>query len=165
MYKNFALLTRWFIHFRRSYPSRFNGMALFFVLAFSGTSAAQENKTVAIMDFVKIRDGKTAEALFFYENNWKVYRDQAIRKNVIQSYELVQAAPDTLNNFDLVLVTVYKDSAQYANSEEKFRPILKELRPNGPLLLNDLKPDDFRKNVFVKIVRPVYSSVNEMKRK
>ena len=116
------------------------------------------------MDFVKIRDGKTAEALFFYENNWKVYRDQAIRKNVIQSYELVQAAPDTLNNFDLVLVTVYKDSAQYANSEENFRPILKELRPNGPLLLNDLKPDDFRKNVFVKIAKPLYSSVSEKKK-
>lgn len=97
--------------------------------------------------------------MFFYENNWKLYRDAAVKKKIIKSYELVETKADSLNNFDLILITVYKDSAQFAKSEANFAPLLKILRPNGPVLLNDTKPNEFRKNVFFKIVnRVLYSS-------
>lgn len=130
------------------------------------TVAAQKSKEVIIMDFVKITEGRKAEALFFYENNWKVYREEAIKKKIIKSYELVEAKPDSLNNFDLVLITVYHDSLQHSKSEENFAPILKQLRPNGPVLLNNLKPNEFRKNVFFKIVSPVlYPPSKKGKRK
>jgi hypothetical protein len=119
---------------------------------------AQQNKTVSVMDFVKIRNGKKAEALYYYENNWKMYREVAVERGLIHSYQLVIATPDSLNNFDLILITTYKDSAQYLKSEENFQPILKELRPNGPKLLNEIKPADFRQNVFAKITRPIFSS-------
>jgi hypothetical protein len=138
---------------------------LYCIFAIQLSAAAQNNSAVTLMDFVKIKEGKTAEALFFYENNWKVYRDLALKKKVIQSYELVKARPDSLNNFDLILITVYKDSAQFAKSEENFRSILTALRPNGPVLLNAVKPGDFRQNVFVKIVQPVYASSKKKKRK
>lgn len=128
-------------------------------------AAAQKNKSVTLMDFVKIQPGKEAEAMFFYENNWKPYRDLALKKRIIKSYEIVKAEPDSLNNFDLILITVYKDSAQFSKSEENFRPVLAELRPDGPWLLNDTKPADFRQNVFVKIVRSVYSSPKKKERK
>ncbi|MBL7703652.1 MAG: hypothetical protein JNM14_15485 [Ferruginibacter sp.] len=120
------------------------------------SAAAQKSKEVILMDFVKTAEGKKAEAIFYYENNWKVYRDAAIKKKIIKSYELLEVKPDSLNNFDLILVTVYKDSLQHSKSEANFAPLLKELRPNGPVLLNDIKPNDFRKNVFFKIVRPVF---------
>ena len=109
------------------------------------------------MDFVKIEDGKKAEAIFYYENNWKLYRDIAIKKKLITSYQLVEAIADSLNNFDLILITTYADSAQFLKSEENFRDIIKSVRPNGPVLLNELKPADFRKNVFAKITRTVFS--------
>ncbi len=120
--------------------------------------AAQQNKAVTLMDFVKIKGGKKAEAMYFYENNWKLYRDIALKRNIIQSYQLVEVTPDSLNNFDLILVTTYKDSAQYLKSEENFAPILKEARPTGPALLNQLKPADFRQNVFFKITQAIFSS-------
>lgn len=136
---------------------------LYFIFIIQLSAAAQSNSTVTVMDFVKIKDGKTTEALFFYENNWKIYRDLAVKKKIIQSYELVKAQPDSLNNFDLILITVYKDSVQFTKSEENFRSILTALRPNGPVLLNSLKPADFRQNVFVKIVQPVYTSSKKKK--
>ena len=108
------------------------------------------------MDFVKIRDGKRVEALYYYENNWKMYRDVAVERGLLHSYQLISAAPDSLNNFDLILITTYKDSAQYLKSEENFQPILKELRPNGPKLLNQLKPAEFRQNVFAKVTQNVF---------
>lgn len=96
--------------------------------------------------------------MFFYENNWKVYRDAAVKKKIIKSYELIEVKPDSLSNFDLILITVYHDSLQHSKSEENLpAPLLKQLRPNGPVLLNSLKPNDFRKNVFFKIVRPVFT--------
>ena len=110
------------------------------------------------MDFVKIKDGKKAEAMYFYENNWKLYREEALKRNIIQSWQLAEATPDSLNNFDLILITVYKDSVQYSKSEENFRPILAALRPNGPVLLNNFKPADFRVNVFFKITRTLFTS-------
>jgi hypothetical protein len=128
---------------------------LFFIIK---TAAAQQSGPVVLMDFVKIKDGKKAEALYFYENNWKLYRDLAIKKKVIESYQLVEVRPDSLNNFDLILITTYRDSIQYSKSEENFRPILNEARPNGPALLNHLKPADFRQNVFFKVTQPIFSS-------
>lgn len=111
---------------------------------------AQSNTEVTLMDFVKIKPGKKAEAIFFYENNWKLYREQALKKGIIKSYQLLQCEPDSLNNFDLILITVYTNAEQYSKSEENFRSILSELRPKGPVLLNELKPAEFRENVFVK---------------
>lgn len=121
-------------------------------------SFAQKNKEVIIMDFVKITAGKKAEAMYYYENNWKLYRDAAVKSKIIKSFELVEAKPDSLNNFDLILITIYEDSVQYAKSEDNFAPLLKQFRPNGPVLLNEIKPNDFRKNVFFKIVKPVFYS-------
>lgn len=128
------------------------------IVFMSLAAAAQKSKEVILMDFVKITEGKKAEAMFYYENNWKVYRDEAIKKKIIKAYELVETRPDSLNNFDLILITVYADSLQHSKSEENFAPLLKQLRPNGPVLLNSLKPGDFRKNVFFKIVSPVFYS-------
>jgi hypothetical protein len=117
---------------------------------------AQKNKEVILMDFVKILPGKKAEAMFFYENNWKLYRDEALKRGVIRSYEIVESKADTLDNFNLVLITVYTDSVQHSRSEANFEPILRSLRPNGPVLLNELKPSDFRKNVFFKVLKPLF---------
>lgn len=138
---------------------------LYLLFAVQLFAAAQTSSVITLMDFVKIREGKTAEAMFFYENNWKLYRDLALKKKIIHSYEMVKARPDSLNNFDLILITVYKDSVQFAKSEENFRSILAELRPNGPALLNGIKPADFRQNVFVKIVQPLYTSSRNKRKK
>ena len=36
--------------------------------------------SITKIDFVKIKEGKKTESLYFYENNWKVYRDIALHK-------------------------------------------------------------------------------------
>lgn len=126
------------------------------------TAGAQ---TVLVMDFVKVKNDKYAETMFFYENNWKVYRDIALQKGFITSYRLEKTTADTAAPFDIILITEYRDTSMYHKSEENFRDILATARPNGPLLLNDLKPADFRQNVFVKITETVYSSTKKRKRK
>jgi len=121
----------------------------------------KSDEMVILMDFVKIKNGKRDEAMFFYENNWKVYREAALKKGIIHSYELIEAKSETNQTFDIILVTRYKNEEQHKNSEKNFEPILKEIRPNGALLKNDLKPEDFRQNVFLSIGKSIFTPVNQ----
>ncbi len=130
---------------------------LFFFLFFSISAFGQTSSSVSVVDFVKVKNNKLPEALFFYENNWKVYRDIALRNNYIVSYKLLQTSADSIANFDLVLITEYADSSQLKLAEERFQKIIKETRPTGPKLMNDLKPNDFRQNVFVKQAQTLFS--------
>lgn len=116
------------------------------------------NGQVTLVDFIRIKNNHYEEALYFYQSNWKLYRDEAVKRGVIQSYQLLSVPADSAANFHLMLMTVYKDSAQYLASETAFEPILKALRPSGPVLLNDLKPADFRENVFFKAGTTVFTS-------
>jgi hypothetical protein len=137
---------------------------LFFFCQLPEEAVAQQTEAIVFMDYVKIKDDKKEEAMFFYENNWKRYRDIAVKRKLIQSYQLLEVLPDSINNFDLILVTVYKDSAQYLKSEKNFQPIIKETRPDGPALLNNLKPGEFRENVFFKVARSVFYSPQTKKK-
>lgn len=114
------------------------------------TVQAQQNKPVADMDFIKIKNGKAAEAMFFYENNWKVFRDAAVERGFIKSYKLFTTSSDSLADFHIILFTEYKDSVQYNNQEKNFRPLLREFSPGGPKLLNALRPKDFATILFSK---------------
>jgi hypothetical protein len=118
---------------------------LFSFAAFA--APAQEVKGYSVIDFVRIKDSHTPEVLYFYENNWKLYRDIALQKGHIRSYQLVRTQPSPTTPCHLLLITEYSDSAQYAVHEERFNAIIKEVRPNGPKLLNNLKPAEFRENV------------------
>ena len=103
---------------------------------------------VVIVDFVKVKNGRFTETMFYYENNWKLYREVALQKNYITSYRILKTPADSLAEFDLILITEYEDSTQYNVAEDRFNAIIKDLRPDGPVLLNDLKPGEFRQNLF-----------------
>ena len=116
------------------------------------------SQSISVLDFVQVKEGHRAEAVFFYENNCKLYRDIAVKKGFILSYRLEEVVADSAGTFNLVLITEYRDSVFYQNSEANFREILASARPNGPLLLNNLQPADFRKNLFVTITRNLFRS-------
>lgn len=113
-----------------------------------------------VADFVKIKDGRRDEALYFYENNWKIYREEAKKRGVIESFELIEARSDKSPDFDLILITRYRGEENYKNSEKNFEPILKQLRPNGPVFKNTLKAEEFRQSVFLYTGKSIFASRN-----
>lgn len=135
-----------------------NILLLLFCGLFTLPLSGQNNAPVWVLDFVRVKSGHRTETLFYYENNWKLYRDTALARGYISAYRLLETAPDSLGNFDFVLMTAYPDSTAYARSEEHFQPVLKALRPEGPKLLNSLKTNDFRENVFFKNCRTLYAA-------
>lgn len=108
-----------------------------------------QTQIITVFEAVKIKNDKRAETLFYYENNWKKLRVSALEKGYIHSFELIEAKADEKADFDVVLITRYKNQKQFDKSEERFQELIKQ---RGELkLLNDLKPSDFRQNLFVKI--------------
>lgn len=115
-------------------------------------------KPIAVIDFVKIKNNRRDEAIYFYRHNWLVYREIAQKRNQILSYEILQTRPDSSMDCDLILTTIYKDSAQWKAGETNFSSIIKEQRPNGPELLNALKPADFRQLIATKVAESLISN-------
>jgi hypothetical protein len=120
-------------------------------LLFYSAAAFGQHHSIYVIDFVKIKNNNKEQALYFYNNNWKVYRETALKKGYIKSYKLLSAKSDPAADFDLMLLTEYADSAQYKNAENNFNQIIKETRPTGPMLMDKLLPGDFRVNLYTKI--------------
>lgn len=121
---------------------------------------SKHTKTISTIDFVKIKDNRQPEAIFFYKNNWKIFRDIAIKEGYIKSYNILTTIADSKANFDLILITEFADSSQLKLSEERFAQIIKSIRNNGPKLLNELKPKDFREMAFYKQTTTLFNSDN-----
>ena len=111
------------------------------VFAFLPLSALADVVTV---DFVKVLNGNKEEAVYFYENNWKKYRNVAAEKGVINDYKLLVKDSEK-GDTDILLITVFESEEQYERREENFAPIMQGSRESGPALLNDKLPGEFRK--------------------
>ena len=124
-------------------------LLLVLAVCFLKVLAFAQTEVVTILETVKIKNEKRAEALFYYENNWKVLREKALEKGYIHSFEFFETKADDKADFDIVLITRFADQAQYKKAEENFRELIKQ--KGGLKLLNDLTPNEFRQRGFVKI--------------
>lgn len=125
-----------------------NTFLILFIICLS-ISVFSQTEVVTVFEAVKIKNEKRAEALFYYENNWKKLREKASAKGYIHSYELIESKADEKADFDIFLITRYANQTQFEKAEENFQDIMKQR--DGLKLLNDLKPNEFRENVFIKV--------------
>ena len=113
-----------------------------------GMQVNAQNASLTTLEFVEIINDAEAEALFYYQNNWKVLRKQALESEFIIDYKLMQVEPSPEAPFHIVLMTTFADEQQYQDREKNFRELI-EAR-EGLKLLNDKKPAEFRRSVFSK---------------
>ena len=98
---------------------------------------------VVTVDFVKVLNNNEPEAVFYYENNWKQHRIKALDRGFISSYKLLVRTSDD-GNTDILLITGYASKAEYEAREENFGIAMADRQPDGPLLLNEKMPGEFR---------------------
>lgn len=121
-------------------------MLLLFAL-FSLNSFAQNSK-ISTMDFVEVLNDNHEEALYFYKNNWKELREIALEKGYIHSFKLLETEADQQYPFSFILITTYASKEQFNKREEYFSEVMKI--KGGLELLNEKKPEEFRKTLFSK---------------
>ena len=120
------------------------------------------SEVITVMDFVRTHKGKEAEARYFYENNWLVFRKEALKRRFIAGYQLL-SVKDSSADYDTILITHYADSAQFAAIEKRFTEVMKQIQPQGLKLLNSLKPREMTTIVRSIEGKSVYFGATENK--
>ncbi|MEL6306261.1 MAG: hypothetical protein AAGL29_07320 [Bacteroidota bacterium] len=121
---------------------------LVLVLSVSTLSFGQQSEAITTIDFVQILNGNSAEAVYYFQNNWKALRETAIEKDYIQSFQVMETPFSEDAPFDMMLITTYASKEQYELREVHFGKLIKEM--GGLKLMNEKKPNAFRKTIFSK---------------
>ncbi len=121
---------------------------LLFALTIGLQSVGQNDPKISTMDFVELLNDNHEEALYFYKNNWKKLREIALEMKYIHSFQLLETEADERYPFNFILITTYSNKEQFEKREEHFSEVMKI--KGGLELLNDIKPDEFRKTLFSK---------------
>lgn len=110
--------------------------------------SGHENEKISTIDFVQILDDNRKEAVYYYQNNWEVLREKALKKDYIHSFQILETPYSEESPFHLMLITTYKNKQQYDSREEHFGELIEEM---GKLsLMNEKQPGEFRKTLFSK---------------
>lgn len=104
---------------------------------------SQSQAKISSVDFVAVVNNNHAETLYYYQNNWKVLREAAVKKDYIDSYNLLEIEPTEATPYNFILITTYANQEQYNKREAHFEELIKA--SGGLKLLNDKEPKDFRK--------------------
>ncbi len=116
------------------------------LLSVSAICYGQESSKITTIEFVQVLNENTKEAVFYFQNNWKVLRATAQAKGYIHSFQLLETTPSEAAPFNLMLITTYPNKEQYDLREAHFTELIEA---KGPLkLLNDKEPGVFRKSLF-----------------
>lgn len=118
------------------------------VLGINFIAYGQQDDRISTIDYVQILNGNKAEAVYYYQNNWRALRKMALENDYIDSYQILETPFTEEEPFQLMLITTYANKEQYDLREDHFGELIKEI---GALkLLNEKKPGDFRKTLFSK---------------
>ncbi len=113
-------------------------------------SYSQEDKRLSTIDFVEVLNDNKDEVLFYYQNNWQVLREIALKKGYIHSFQILETLATPEAPYHFILITTYSNQTQYDKREVHFSAIIKA--QDGLKLLNTKQPNDFRKIVIRKYV-------------
>jgi hypothetical protein len=88
------------------------------------SQAGASPQAVVALDFVRAKPGERARLIRFFESNWAAVRATLLPRNVgVVGYRMLVSA-DTASAWDVVLETIYADSAAYERREQIFQPVL-----------------------------------------
>jgi hypothetical protein len=90
-----------------------------FVLLMSVNAFAQSASVWAV-DFVKTKGGRQADYLQFIEQNWAKARAFMKEKGIVSNYQVLSSPQNQAAEWDVLLMTEYKDSSAYEKREAVF---------------------------------------------
>ena len=105
---------------------------------------------ISTIEFVQVQNGNKSEARYYFENNWKALRVNAMKKNYIHRFQLLETEHSEEAPFDFMLMTTYTNKEQFDQREANFGELIEA--SGGLKLLNDKQPKEFRKSYFSKDV-------------
>ena len=104
--------------------ARYLSILLLFAVYVSANCFAQElpYETGSVWDlsFIKTKDGKDLDYLKDLSKNWKAIMEEAKKEGLILSYKIISATAVNRDDWDLLLMTEFKNYAVFDGMDEKF---------------------------------------------
>jgi hypothetical protein len=151
---------------------KFVAITFFFALMALGVKAQQfENappaapsntdKPVWTLEFIKVKPGMLAATMGYLDDTWIPLRNEAKRQGAVLTYNrvadesrvLFPAEESSNSDWDILLMTEYKNQAAYAGREELFDSILKRLPNNTSEVIKGYKKDELFQSVKARVLQ------------
>ena len=148
------------------------GMVLFSTLMALGLNAqrfqsdppaspSNTDKPVWALEFVKVKPGMFAATMGYLDDNWIRLRAEAKRHGEVLTYNRVAAESPGLfpadgpsnNDWDILLMTEYKNRAAYDGREKLFDSILKRLPNKTSEVIKGYKKEELFQSVKTRILQ------------
>jgi hypothetical protein len=89
------------------------------VVAFAQVQRPFRNGTVWSLGFIKMKPGMETAYLTYVSGDWKREQEALKKDGQIISYKILQTEAHGSGDFNLILMTEYKDLATYEKNQEK----------------------------------------------
>jgi hypothetical protein len=154
--------------------TKFLGMALFSLLMALSVNAQQTqlwdappavpsiaDKPVWALEFIKVKLGTFGPTMVYLDDNWIRVRAEAKRQGAVLTYNriagerqmLLPAKESSNDDWDILLMTEYKNQAAYDEREKLFASILKRLPDNTAGIIKRYKKEDLFQSVKTRVLQ------------
>jgi hypothetical protein len=154
--------------------TKFLGMALFSLLMALTVNAQQiqlwdappavpsiADKPVWALEFIKVKPGTFGPTMVYLDDNWIRVREEAKHQGAVLTYNriagerqmLFPAKESSNDDWDILLMTEYKNQAAYDGREKLFASILKRLPDNTAGIIQRYKREDLFQSVKTRVLQ------------
>lgn len=112
-------------------------------------------------EFIKVKPGMFAATMGYLDDNWIRLRAEAKRQGAVLNYNRVAdnrrdrfpAEQSSNNDWDILLMTEYKNQAAYDGREKLFESLLKRLPNNTSEVIKGYKKDQLFQSVQTRVLQ------------
>jgi hypothetical protein len=154
--------------------TNFLGMTLFSLILTLGANAQQiqlwdappavpsiADKPVWALEFIKVKPGTFGPTMVYLDDNWIRVREEAKHQGAVLAYNriagerqmLFPAKESSNDDWDILLMTEYKNQAAYDGREKLFASILKRLPDNTAGIIQRYRKEDLFQSVKTRVLQ------------
>jgi hypothetical protein len=111
------------------------------------------DKPVWALEFVKVKPGMFAATMGYLDDNWIRLRAEAKRQGAVLNYNRVAAEESSNSDWDILLMTEYKNKAAYDGREKLFDSIVKRLPNKTSEVIKGYKKEELFQSVKTRVLQ------------
>jgi hypothetical protein len=111
------------------------------------------DKPVWALEFLKVKPGTFGPTMVYLDDNWIRVRAEAERQGAVLNYNRLAGADASNTEWDILLMTEYKNQAAYDGREKLFDSILKRLPDNTAGIIQRYKKEDLFQSVKTRVLQ------------
>jgi hypothetical protein len=104
-------------------------------------------KPVWTLEYIEVKPGMFGPAMGYLDDNWMRVREEAQHNGIVLAYHRIAEQASDKNDWNVVLITEFKNQAASDASEKEFDAILKRLPQDTSAVIRGFKPGDLFQSV------------------